>query len=87
MTILKLPICWVKGHDVNPEESIVADIMPDRRNWLCQCHRCGLYVMNDGAISGMKITITEEEAVAFRFRFLLLRNFCGADMRGEQDGH
>lgn len=46
--ILKSIICIFKGHDINPDESIVGDIMIDKRNWLCKCHMCGLYEMHDG---------------------------------------
>lgn len=61
--ILKAIICIFKGHDINPDESIVGDIMTDKRNWLCKCHRCGLYEMHDGAISKATITLTESEAL------------------------
>jgi len=61
--IFKAIICMVKGHDINPDESIVGHIMLDKRNWLCRCHRCGLYVMNDGAISNSSITISERQAM------------------------
>lgn len=62
MNLLKAIICLFKGHDINPDESIVSGVMKDKRNWLCQCHRCGLFEMHDGAISGMSVTITEKEA-------------------------
>ena len=62
MSILKYPVCLIKGHDIDLNENIMADIISDKRNWLCPCHRCGLYEMHDGAISGMTITITEAEA-------------------------
>ena len=62
MMLIKAIICLFKGHDVNPDESILGDVMKDKRNWLCQCHRCGLYEMHDGAISGMSITLTKKEA-------------------------
>ena len=62
MNLLKAIICMFKGHDIDPDESIVRDIMKGKRNWLCQCHRCGLYEMHDGAISGMSVTITKREA-------------------------
>ena len=39
MKIQKAIICLFKGHDVDPEESIVADIMTDKRNWMCECKR------------------------------------------------
>ena len=45
-------ICAIKGHDINPKESLVDDIMINKRNWLCKCHRCNWYVMHDGATSG-----------------------------------
>ena len=62
MNLLKAIICLFKGHDIDPDESIVSGVMKDKRNWLCQCHRCGLYEMRDGAISGMSVTITKREA-------------------------
>ena len=61
--ILKVIICLFKGHDIDPDESIVGDIMIDKRNWLCKCHRCGLYEMHDGAISQSTITLTESGAL------------------------
>lgn len=63
MKIQKAIICLFKGHDVDPEESIVADIMIDKRNWLCECKRCGLFEMHDGAISQMSITLTRRQAM------------------------
>ena len=63
MNLLKAIICRFRGHDIDPDESIIAcNIMNDKRNWLCQCHRCGLYEMHDGAISGMSVTLTKREA-------------------------
>ena len=35
----KIIICLFKGHDVDPEESIVKDVVIDKRNWICRCHR------------------------------------------------
>ncbi len=69
--ILKAIICLFKGHDVDPKESIVGDIMIDKRNWLCKCHRCGLYEMHDGAISMTSITITEGQAYRTRRDLIL----------------
>ena len=60
MNLFKAIICQFKGHDINPDESIID--MRDKRNWLCQCHRCGLYEMRDGAISGMSVVLTERDA-------------------------
>jgi len=62
MNLLKAIICRYKGHDIDPDESIVSGAVKDKRNWLCQCHRCGLYEMHDGAISGNSVTLTEKEA-------------------------
>lgn len=60
MNLLKAIICQFKGHDINPDESIID--MRDKRNWLCQCHRCGLYEMHDGAINDISVTLTEKDA-------------------------
>ena len=67
--ILKAFICLFKGHDIDPDESIVGDIMTDKRNWLCKCHRCGLYEMHDGAISNKTITLTENQAMRTKMEF------------------
>ena len=67
--ILKAVVCLFKGHDIDPEESIVGDLMIDKRNWLCKCHRCGLYEMHDGAISNLTITITESQALRTKMKF------------------
>lgn len=67
--ILKAFVCLFKGHDIDPDESIVKDIMTDKRNWLCKCHRCGLYEMHDGAISNKTITLTESEAMRTKMEF------------------
>lgn len=61
MRIHKAVICLFKGHVVDPEETIIPEMF-DKRNWLCECHRCGLYVMHDGAISRGTITITKKMA-------------------------
>ena len=60
--IIKAIICMFKGHDIDPDESIVGDIITDKRNWLCRCHRCGLYEMHDGAILNKSITLTKSQA-------------------------
>lgn len=67
--ILKAVVCLFKGHDIDPEESIVKDIMRDKRNWLCKCHRCGLYEMRDGAISNMTLTLTKSQAFRTKMEF------------------
>lgn len=63
MKIIKGIVCLFKGHDIDPDESIVGDTMLDKRNWLCQCHRCGLYEMHDGAILNESITLTKNMAM------------------------
>lgn len=60
---LKGIICMFKGHDIDPDESIVKDIMTDKRNWLCRCRRCGLYEMHDGVILNQSITLTKNMAM------------------------
>lgn len=86
--ILKAVICLFKGHDINPDESIVGDIMIDKRNWLCKCHRCGLYEMHDGAISNQTLTLTKSGAYRLKMEFerdvMNMRQW--ADMRGENNG-
>ena len=67
--ILKAIVCLFKGHDINPDESIIRDTMMDKRNWLCKCHRCGLYEMHDGAISGGTLMITERQAMRLKMEF------------------
>lgn len=67
--ILKAFVCLFKGHDIDPDESIVRDIIKDKRNWLCKCHRCGLYEMHDGAISNKTITLTESQAMRTKMEF------------------
>lgn len=67
--ILKAVVCMFKGHDIDPNESIVDDIMRDKRNWLCKCHRCGLYEMHDGAISGLTMTLTKSQAMRTKMEF------------------
>ena len=85
--ILKAVICLLKGHDINPDESSVGEIMIDKRNWLCKCHRCGLYEMRDGAISNKRITLTKSEAYRLKMEFErdLMNMMQWADMRGEQE--
>ena len=59
--------------------------MIDKRNWLCKCHRCGLYEMRDGAISNKRITVTKSEAYRIKMEFErdLMNMMQWADMRGE----
>lgn len=60
--------CVFVGHVVDLSENIVADIIHDKRNWICKCHRCGLYLLHDGANSGMTVTISEKMARRVRKR-------------------
>ena len=70
MKIIKSIICLFKGHDINTSESLVKDYMLDSRNWLCECHRCGLYEMHDGATSGLSVTLTKRGAYKKRDEFI-----------------
>lgn len=67
--LIKGIVCLFKGHDIDPDESIVADTMKDKRNWLCQCHRCGLYEMHDGANSNISVMLTKREALKVKREF------------------
>lgn len=58
--------CHLKGHKIDPSESIVKEWIKDPRNYLCKCHRCGKYVMHDGAISRMTIVLNEEQAMSVK---------------------
>lgn len=85
--ILMSPVCFFVGHDIDPEESIVRDIMIDKRNWLCQCHRCGLYVMHDGAMSGLSCTMTKRSALEVKADFEQKVEMIISELnRGEADG-
>ena len=67
--IFKTIVCLFKGHIIDPNESIVGDTMIDKRNWLCKCHRCGLYIMHDGAISNGSVILTESQALRVKTEF------------------
>ena len=62
--------CLFKGHDVYPNESLLGDVLTDNRNWLCKCHRCGLYIAHDGALSGITISMSKREAYKFKDEFI-----------------
>ena len=87
MNLLKAIICQFKGHDIDPDESILNDVMRDKRNWLCQCHRCGMYEMHDGAISGESVTLTKSEAYRVKrdieYQFAEIERII--NMEGEQE--
>ena len=60
--------CFFSRHCIiDTSESIVSGIMHDERNFLCKCQRCGLYVMHDGAISGLTSRFMSEKE-AFRIK-------------------
>ena len=63
--------CLFKGHNVYPSESLLGDVMIDKRNWLCRCHRCGLYIAHDGAISGTTISMSERKAYKLKDEFIV----------------
>lgn len=85
MNLLKAIVCLFRGHDIDPDESII--VMGNKRNWLCQCHRCGLYEMHDGAISGGSVTLTKREAYKvkkdFEYQIAEIERIMNA--RGEQE--
>ena len=87
MNLLKAVICLFKGHDIDPDESIVSGVMKDKRNWLCKCHRCGMYEMHDGAISGNSVTLTEKEAYEVKrdLEYQIAEIERIMNMRGEQE--
>ena len=60
--ILKRIICGFKGHDPDPDDDLIAGFTNEPRNWMRRCKRCGRYVMHDGAISGITLTLSEKEA-------------------------
>lgn len=70
MKRIKSIICLFKGHVIDTSESLVKDYMHDSRNWLCECHRCGLYEMHEGAIGGISVTLTKREAYKKRDEFI-----------------
>lgn len=70
MKRIKSIICLFKGHVINTSESLVKDYMIDSRNWLCKCHRCGVYIMHDGAMSGMSVPMTKKQALETAAEFI-----------------
>ena len=60
--IFKWIICGLKGHEPDPDDDLVRGIMRDERNWLRRCKRCGRYIMHDGAISGLTVSLSERDA-------------------------
>ena len=60
--ILKRIICGFKGHDPDPDDDLIAGFTNEPRNWMRRCKRCGRYIMHDGAISGITLTLSEKEA-------------------------
>lgn len=61
--------CLVKGHEVNPKESIMLDVMINPNNLLCKCHRCGFYIAYC-SMSGIGLTLTEKGAYKFKAEFI-----------------
>lgn len=43
LRVLLLPVCWIKGHDLE-EESIIQTRNP-ARSYIRRCRRCGRYEM------------------------------------------
>ena len=61
--------CLIKGHNVDPRESIMRDVMINPNNLLCKCHRCGFYVAY-GRMSGIVMTLTEKGAYKLKDEFV-----------------
>lgn len=66
---IKYLVCTIKGHEIDPKESIMLDVMINPNNLLCPCHRCGLYYMYDSS-SGMGITLTKKQADKTKQEFI-----------------
>ena len=60
--IFKWIICGLKGHEPDPDDDLIAGFTNEPRNWMRRCKRCGRYIMHDGAISGITVTLSEREA-------------------------
>ena len=92
---IKLIGCLFKGHEIDPKESIMLDVMINPNNLLCRCHRCGFYLAYD-SMSGITMILTKKGAYKFKDEFVRdtndfarspeetekIRNFL-YDMRGE----
>ena len=67
---IKYLVCTIiKGHEIDPKESIMLDVMINPNNLLCPCHRCGFYYMYDSS-SGMGITLTKKQADKTKQEFI-----------------
>lgn len=96
---IKYLVCTIKGHEINPKESIMRDVMINPNNFLCKCHRCGFYMAYD-SMSGIAITLTEKGAYKLKNEFISdmdkvihspeetvrIRNLL-YDMEGDTDGN
>lgn len=70
MNPIKAIKCHFAGHIIDTSESLVKTYMIDDRNWLCKCHRCGVYIMHDGAMSGMSVPMTKKQALETAAEFI-----------------
>lgn len=66
---IKYLVCIIKGHEINPKESVMFDVMVNPNNLLCPCHRCGFYYMYDSS-SGIGITLTKRQAYKTKQEFI-----------------
>jgi hypothetical protein len=69
MTMIQSIICRFKGHIVDPEENIVNVPGLDKRNWICRCHRCGMYLMHEGVYTNGTIVMNKSEAMRTKEEF------------------
>lgn len=67
--LIKFAGCLIKGHKIDPKESIMLDVMINPYNLLCPCHRCGFYYMYDSS-SGMGMTLTKKQAYKTKQDFI-----------------
>lgn len=94
---IKLVGCLIKGHEIDPKESIMLDVMINPNNLLCPCHRCGFYLAYD-SMSGINMTLTKKRAYRLKDEFIRdMRDFIHSpeeterirnslyDMRGDTD--
>lgn len=66
--------CFIKGHIIDPEESIMLDVMINPNNLLCKCHRCGFYIAYDSS-SSICLTLTKKGAYKLKNEFIRDMNY------------
>lgn len=66
---IKFISCMINGHEVDPYESIMRDVMINPNNWLCPCHHCGFYIAYD-ELRNIKVPMTRKSAFKLKEEFL-----------------